>query len=77
MFYLRNLEPKKNNSVLVDFMKVLFIPMVINKMLMLYFGINYSAYPDEGYGYGLAATVFFLFFTMGRFLYKYRNVEDP
>lgn len=69
--------PQKAKSPLADFIKVLIVPLLINKAFMLYFGLKYSDAPGEGYGYGLAATVFFLFFTVGRFLWKYRNIEDP
>lgn len=44
---------------------------------MLYFGLNYSNHPGEGYGYGLAATLLFLGFTIGRFLWKYKDIQDP
>jgi hypothetical protein len=65
------------NPVLKDFVKVFILPVLVNKFFMFYFGINYSARPGEGYGYGLAATIAFLLFTVGRFIWKYRNVEDP
>jgi hypothetical protein len=71
------MQSKIKSSILKDFLKVLLVPMLINKLFMLYFGLNYSNRPGEGYGYGLAATIFFLFFTIGRFLWKYRNEEDP
>ena len=43
---------------------------------MLYFGLNYSQYPDEGYGYGLAAAMIFTLSTLGYFIWKYRDYED-
>ncbi len=67
----------KNPAVIKDFLKVFIVPVLINKMFMLYFGLNYSSHPGEGYGYGLVATILFLIFTVGRFLWKYRNIEDP
>ncbi len=67
----------KNPTVLKDFIKVLLMPLLVNKMFMMYFGLNYSNYPGEGYGYGLAATIVILFVTVGRFIWKYKDVEDP
>jgi hypothetical protein len=64
-------------NVLKDFLKVFLVPLLINKMFMMYFGLQYSNYPDEGYGYGLAATFAFLIFTIGRFIWKYRHIDDP
>jgi len=72
----KNLK-KSKHTVIRDFIKVFIFPVLINKFFMFYFGINYALHPDEGYGYGLAASILFLLFTVARFLWKYRNVEDP
>ena len=69
--------PASGEKVLKDFLKVLLMPMLVNKAFMLYFGLNYAEHPGEGYGYGLVCTGLFLFFTVGRFIWKYRHVEDP
>ena len=69
-----NADSKK---ILKDFLKVFLVPVLINKMFMMYFGLNYSNYPGEGYGYGLLATFAFLLFTVGRFIWKYRDIDDP
>lgn len=66
-----------NSGFLKDLIKVFLVPTLLNKALMLYFGLNYSNHPGEGYGYGLAATGIILLFTVGAFLWKYRNEEDP
>lgn len=66
-----------NNTIIKDLVKVFLVPTLINKFFMLYFGLNYSNHPGEGYGYGLAATLLFLAFTVGRFLWKYKDIEDP
>lgn len=71
------MNKRADTAVIKDFLKVFLVPFLINKIFMLYFGLNYSANPGEGYGYGLTATVLFLFFTIGRFVWKYRNIEDP
>lgn len=74
---LENPQGKNQNKVLSDFLKAFLVPTLVNKMFMLYFGLHYSDYPGEGYGYGLAATIAFLFFTISRFIWKYRDIEDP
>ena len=68
---------KGSKNVLSDFLKVFLVPVLINKMFMMYFGLNYSNYPGEGYGYGLIATFAFLLFSVGRFIWKYRDHDDP
>jgi hypothetical protein len=68
---------KTSNSTFKDFLKIFIIPVLINKAFMLYFGLNYSEYPGEGYGYGLAASILFFLLTCARFIWKYRNIEDP
>ena len=67
----------KSANFLRDFLSVFLGPTLINKAFMLYFGLNYSDSPGEGYGYGLVATILFFLFTVGRFLWKYKDVEDP
>lgn len=68
---------KQDPQVLKDFIGVFLFPTLLNKVFMLYFGINYANNPGEGYGYGLVATIVFLFFTVSRFIWKYRHIEDP
>jgi hypothetical protein len=70
-------EQKKSSQVLKDFILAFLVPTCINKIFMLYFGINYAEFPGDGYGYGLAASIVFLIFSLGRLVWKYRNVEDP
>jgi|GEM_PF-1250513 len=68
---------KHNPQVLKDFIKIFIIPVLLNKVFMLYFGLNYAEYPGEGYGYGLIASILFFVFSVASFLWKYRGVEDP
>lgn len=68
---------KEPNHVIKDFLKVFILPVLINKIFMLYFGLNYAEHKGEGYGWGLFATVLFLAFTTGSFLWKYRHNPDP
>lgn len=39
------------------FLRTALGPMLIAKSLILFFGINYSQYPGEGYGWGLVVTI--------------------
>lgn len=68
---------KTQNKVLKDFLTALILPLTVNKFLMMYFGLKYSEFPGEGYGYGLVATLAFMLFMIGRFLWKYRHISDP
>lgn len=59
------------------FLRVALVPMLVTKAFILYFGINYSLYPGEGYGYGLA---FFCAFTVGScllFIWKQTRPKKP
>ncbi len=73
---MKSSDPK-SNAVLKDFLKVFLFPFIVNKFFMVYFGINYANHRDEGYGYGLVATIIILFITVGRFLWKYKDIQDP
>jgi len=68
---------QKQNPILKDFLKVFLVPVLINKIFMLYFGLNYSQYPGEGYGYGLIASILFFLYSVFRFIWKYKDIEDP
>lgn len=73
----RTLEQENSKKVLKDFLRTLIMPMLVNKSFMFYFALNYSNHPDEGYGYGFAATLIVLFITLGSFIWKYRHIDDP
>jgi len=68
--------PPTPEKTLFDFVKGFFIPTVIGKICVLYYGINYSQYPGEGYGYGLAVSVAATVGSLVMLIYKYRNTED-
>ncbi|PWU21951.1 MAG: hypothetical protein C5B49_01775 [Bdellovibrio sp.] len=59
-----------------DLLIPFLFPTLIGKVLILYFGIQYSANPGEGYGVGLVITLLFTACMVGRFLWKYRDYED-
>jgi hypothetical protein len=66
----------KSKLVLKDFLLSFLIPTLIGKAFVLYFGLNYTNYPGEGYGYGLIVALSFTIFMIGKFLWKYRNYDD-
>jgi hypothetical protein len=66
----------KAKKTLKDFIKSFLMPTLVGKTLVLYFGINYSMYPDEGYGYGLIASIAFTVFGLLALIWKYRDQEE-
>lgn len=67
---------RKNEKTLFDFIRSFIFPVLIGKTGVMYFGLNYSQFPGEGYGYGLVACLLITIFSLARLIYKYRNVED-
>ncbi|MBX3019500.1 MAG: hypothetical protein KF767_16555 [Bdellovibrionaceae bacterium] len=70
-------EPKAVNPILVDFVRSLLMPMLVGKTMIYFFGLQYSQYPGEGWGYGLAFSILFTVGGLLRFIWKYRHVQDP
>ena len=69
-------EPKKPQKVLGQFIRAFLMPTLIGKLCILYFGLNYSDNPGEGYGYGLAASILFTVTMLALFVWKFRNYEE-
>ncbi len=65
-----------SKKILKDFIVSFLVPTLIGKSFVLYFGIQYSNYPGEGYGYGLIISLFITAFNLIRFAWKYKDVED-
>lgn len=59
-----------------DLIFAFLLPTLLGKLLILYFGSNYSTFPGEGYGYGLIVSILFTVFMVGRFLWRYRDYRD-
>ena len=66
-------KPKLN---LFELIVAFLLPTLFGKSLILYFALNYSNYPEEGYGYGLAASIAFTLAMAGRFILKYKNYQN-
>ena len=69
-------DPNDSKRKLKDFLKSFLMPTIVGKTLVLYFGIHYSMYPGEGYGYGLIGAIAFTLFGLFKFLWKYKDQEE-
>jgi hypothetical protein len=70
-------NPKhKPEKMMRDFILTLVLPMLVNKVFMMYFGMHYAIYPGEGYGYGLAATIVVMLAILAFLIWKYRDYSD-
>jgi len=67
----------KINPVMKDFLSALLMPTLIGKGLIYFFGLKFSEYPGEGWGYGLAEIGRASVGNLLRFLKKYRHIQDP
>ena len=70
------MQPPPKKPRLAELIRVFIVPTLIGKSFVLYFGIHYSAHPDEGYGYGLLLSIIFTVATLSLFMWRYRNIED-
>lgn len=52
------------------------MPTLFGKTLIMFFGLQYASYPDQGYGYGLAISIIFTLTMIARFLWRYRHYND-
>lgn len=71
------LESKpKTKMDLKDMFIMSLCPLMLGKLMIFYFGSNYSSNPGEGYGIGLAGAIVFTLVMAGRFIWKYRDYQD-
>ncbi len=66
----------KPEKMMRDFILTLVLPMLVNKVFMMYFGMHYAIYPGEGYGYGLCATIVVMILILGFLVWKYKDYND-
>ena len=59
-----------------DLLLTFLMPTIFGKVMILYFGLNYSDHPDRGYGIGLVVSILFTIAMIGRFLWRYRDYDD-
>lgn len=70
------LEKPKTKMDLKDMFVMSLCPLMFGKLLIFYFGSNFSSNPGEGYGIGLSAAIVFTLVMAGRFVWKYRDYQD-
>lgn len=66
-------ESSSKDPDLREFMayaRTLFMPLIVTKSFIMYFGLNYSMYPGEGYGYGLAASIIVSIANLSFFIWR-------
>mgnify|MGYP000485217812 CR=1 FL=1 len=69
-------DEKSPRKVLFEFAKSFLVPTLVGKSFVLYFGINYSQYPGEGYGFGLIAAIAVTVISLLAFAWKYKDQEE-
>ncbi len=71
-----NDKKSKSKLDLKDFFIMSLCPLMFGKLLIFYFGSNFSSNPGEGYGIGLSLAVIFTLAMAGRFIWKYRDYQE-
>lgn len=74
-FYAKD-NINSGHNLIKDLLRSFLVPTLIGKSFVLYFGLNYSEHPGEGYGYGLAAAIAVTLTSLLLFVWKHRNYED-
>ena len=65
-----------SGNELIPYIRTFILPTLFLKIAILYFGLEYSSYPGEGYGWGLLAAVVASLVNFGFFLWKTRNSPE-
>lgn len=65
-----------NKNRMFEFFFAFLTPTLLGKVAIIYFGMNYSQYPGEGFGVGLVISIVFTLCMFGRFLWRYRDFKD-
>lgn len=66
-----------DNKKLMNYIRTFIVPTLALKAAVLYFGIQYSLNPDEGYGWGLLVSIVLTLTNFAIFLYKnWNEIEE-
>lgn len=66
----QNKPQASQKEAMALFLRAFLVPTLVTKALIIYFGLQYAEYPDEGYGYGLIISIGIMVVNFGLFLYK-------
>lgn len=65
-----------DDAKLFAYMKTFIVPTLLLKASIIYFGLNYSNDPGQGYGWGLLISVVLSLFNFALFIYKNWNDSE-
>lgn len=65
----------EGSKELGQFLKTLLVPVLITKSIAFYFGLKYSEFPGEGYGWGLVISLGLTAATFVKFAYDRRSTK--
>lgn len=63
-------------SKLFSYAKTFLVPTLVLKGFVMYFGLNYSMHPGEGYGWGLLVTISLTLINFSIFIWKNWNDDS-
>ena len=52
------------------FLRAFLVPTFVTKGLIVFFGLHWVEYPDDGYGYGLAISIVLMLVNFGLFIHQ-------
>lgn len=61
---------------MVAFLRTALVPTLVTKSFILFFGIMYTLYPGEGYGWGLLVSCLFTLATFCYFIWSQSGKEE-
>ncbi|MEZ0371222.1 MAG: hypothetical protein ACAI44_19165 [Candidatus Sericytochromatia bacterium] len=67
---------KKGKIDMVEMAVSFLSPALLGKVMILYFGSNFSSKPGKGYGIGLSLAILFTLVMLGRFVWRYKDYSE-
>lgn len=73
---VKALRPASPHRKLISYLRIFLLPTLFLKTAILYFGLKYAQYPDEGYGWSLLAAIALSLLNFSYFLWQSRHDTD-